>query len=402
MSKPLTAFAIAAIKPGAVRREIPDGQVQGLRIVVQPSGAMSWALRYRFHGKPAKLTIGPWPAIDLKSARALAQKAHVEIAEGGDPCAAKREKKAEAQLPQAVTVKAALADFIRLYAKGQTRSWQETERILGEFSKSWEGRPMASISRGDVHKVLDEIMARGAPIMANQAFAHFRAACTWAVSRGIIDASPCAGIAMPAKAQSRDRVLSDGELAAVWRAADALGFPYRDVIHLLILTGQRRSEVAGMCRQEIDMGAKLWTIPAARTKNGRRHELPLSGQAVAILESLPRFHGSDYVFGERPPSGFSKVKVRLDRALPADQPPWVIHDLRRSVASGLGALGVDLHVTERCLNHVSGSFAGIVGVYQRHDFAKEKRAAMDAWGRHVDALASGEGSNVIEIGARRG
>ena len=244
MSKPLTAFSIAAIKPGAVRREIPDGQVQGLRIVVQPSGAMSWALRYRFHGKTAKLTIGPWPAIGLKSARALAQKAHVEIAGGFDPCAVKQEKKAEARLPQAVTVEAALADFIRLYAKAQTRRWRETERILGEFSRSWEGRPMASITRGDVHKVLDGIMARGAPIMANLAFALLRGACAWMVSCGIIDASPCAGLSMPAKAQSRDRVLSDGELAAIWLAADGLEFPYRDVIHILILTGQRRSEVA--------------------------------------------------------------------------------------------------------------------------------------------------------------
>lgn len=400
MSKPLTAFSIAAIKPGAVRREIPDGQVQGLRIVVQPSGAMSWALRYRFHGKTAKLTIGPWPAIGLKSARALAQKAHVEIAGGFDPCAVKQEKKAEARLPQAVTVEAALADFIRLYAKAQTRRWRETERILGEFSRSWEGRPMASITRGDVHKVLDGIMARGAPIMANLAFALLRGACAWMVSCGIIDASPCAGLSMPAKAQSRDRVLSDGELAAIWLAADGLEFPYRDVIHILILTGQRRSEVAGMCWPEIDMAAKVWTIPAERTKNGRRHELPLSGRSIAILESLPRFHGTDYLFGERPPTAFSKIKAHLDRALPADQPPWVIYDLRRSVASGLGALGVDLHVTERCLNHVSGSFAGIVGVYQRYDFAKEKRAAMDAWGRHVEALASGTAGNVVEL--RRG
>ncbi len=141
MPKPLTAFAIAAIKPGAVRREIPDGQVQGLRIVVQPSGALSWALRYRFHGKPAKLTIGPWPAIDLKSARALAQKAHVEIASGVDPCAVKREKKAAARLPVAATVKAVLADFIRLYAKRQTR--RSPARWPGVWARNRRRRAMA-------------------------------------------------------------------------------------------------------------------------------------------------------------------------------------------------------------------------------------------------------------------
>jgi integrase len=165
------------------------------------------------------------------------------------------------------------------------------------------------------------------------------------------------------------------------------------MVQLLILTGQRRAEVAGMRWNEFDLNAGIWTIPPARSKNHRQHEVPLVPGAVEILRSLPRFEGSEFVLsaGNTPPSGFSRCKARLDRAIAKANggqpfPPWVVHDIRRSVASGMARLGINLPVVEKVLNHLSGSFGGIVGVYQRHSFEEEKRQALEAWARHVEAL----------------
>jgi integrase len=173
----------------------------------------------------------------------------------------------------------------------------------------------------------------------------------------------------------------------------------------LALTGQRRDEVARMRWTEVDLDKRLWTLPRERTKADRPHEVPLSNGALDILQAVPRVTGSPFVLttnnGASPVSGFSKAKRRLDALLPADMPPWRLHDLRRTAASGMARLGVNLPVIEKVLNHASGSFAGIVGVYQRHSFADEKRAALEAWGRHIDALVSGKPAKVVRLRERR-
>jgi integrase len=286
------------------------------------------------------------------------------------------------------------------------KDWRESERLLRKFVDAWGGRPLAEIKRADVHRVLDGIVSSGAPVGANRALARFRKMCSWAVSRELIEHNPCDGVDAPTVEKSRDRVLDSGELSLVWKASGVTGFPFGPIVRVLILTGQRRSEVSEMEWSEIDLDRALWTLPASRTKNGRPHTLPLSQQVLEILNALPCFSGSGFVFssGEKSPSGYSNAKERLDKAVAAlnggeSIPPWGFHDIRRSVASGMAAEGVNLPVIERCLNHVSGSFAGIVGVYQRHNFADEMRAAMDLWGRRVDRLAGGDSSrNIIEFG----
>jgi integrase len=258
--------------------------------------------------------------------------------------------------------------------------------------------------------VLDGIVARGAPVGANRAFAQLRKMFRWAVSRGIIERSPCDGIDRPSAEKSRDRVLVADELRLVWRAAADLGFPFGPIVKLLVLTGQRRSEVGGMEWRELDLERGVWTIPASRSKNKRQHILPLSPQALAIIKAVPRFAGSKFVFspGKAAPSGFSRAKTRADRLIAkmnGGEPlaPWILHDIRRSVASGLAELGINLPVIERLLNHISGSFAGVVGIYQRFNFADEMRAAMERWGRHVEALGTKEpGGNIVELAAARG
>jgi len=249
-----------------------------------------------------------------------------------------------------------------------------------------------------------------------------RKLCKWAVSREIIVHSPCEGVLARSMEAPRDRVLDDRELRLVWRAADTLGWPFDAIVRLLVLTGQRRGEVVGMAWTELDLEKKLWSLPALRTKNKRAHVLPLSLLAVDILSALPRIeNGGGLVFpagvvrrttrsqGPVPVSGFSVPKRRLDRALAElakaeGLPPfvqWGFHDLRRSCASGMAKLGVDLHVVERCLNHVSGTFGGIVSVYQKHKFEDGMRRAMDAWSAHVEWLVAGAmENNVLELRAR--
>ena len=197
--------------------------------------------------------------------------------------------------------------------------------------------------------------------------------------------------------------MSDAELAAVWLAADGLGTPYNAFVKLLILTGARRSEVAGMMWQEIDFDAKLWTLPAARAKNATEYQIPLSDSAVEILQALPRIADSDLVFtlsGRVPIRGFHNIKTRVDDLIPAC-PPWTLHDMRRTFASGCAKLGIAVHVVEAALNHRSGSIRGIAAGYNRYSYDAEKRAAMQIWARHVEAIMSSP-NNVIELTAARG
>jgi integrase len=394
MAKALTQLAIENTRPGPARREIPDGKERGLYLVVQPTGAMSWAFRYRIHGRPQKMTVGSYPTVGLAKARAEAARAKVSLADDDDPAAARRAARAakSATRSRDDSVEKVIADFVALYAKPNTRDWKGSQRLLQHFAEAWKGRPLAAIGKAEIHRVLDGIVARGAPVAANRAFAQLRKMFRWAVSRGLLDRSPCDGIDPPSAEKSRDRVLDTEELNFVWRAAGDLGFPFGPIVKLLVLTGQRRSEVGGMEWREIDLDRATWTIPAARSKNKRQHVLPLSPEAVEIIKALPRFSGSKFVFssGETAPSGYSRAKTRLDARIGESIAPWILHDIRRSVASGLAGLGVNLPVIERLLNHVSGSFAGIVGVYQKYNFAEEMRAAMERWGRHVEAIASGE------------
>jgi integrase len=200
--------------------------------------------------------------------------------------------------------------------------------------------------------------------------------------------------------------LADDELNAVWQGAEAIGWPFGQIIRMLVLTGQRRGEVAGMRWQELNFDAKTWTLPKERCKNGIEHVVPLSRPAIEILESLPRIAG-DLVFsynGRTVPDGFDRAKKRIDAFIAGRKgqpiPEWRLHDLRRTFASGCARLGIAIHVVERCLNHSSGTFRGIVSVYQKHDFADEKRVAMETWARHVESVVSGDaGGNVIELKA---
>ena len=430
MSNRLTAKTVENIRPGDARREVPDGEVRGMYLVIQPSGAKSYVLRYRHAGKPRKLTIGP-VEMGLGEARKLAASARVAIATGKDPAgektlgkAAVKEAAHEARRAKRDVVEAVVAEFVDKHIRRNNKpsTGREYERLLEkEITTPWRGRRLADISRRDVNMLLDDIVARGAPIGANRILAILRKFCKWAVSREIIEHSPVDGVLARSTETPRDRVLDDHELRLVWLAADSLGWPFNAIVRLLILTGARRSEVAGMAWAEVDLEKKLWSLPASRAKNKRAHSLPLSAAAIDILKSLPHIENPNGLIfpagftrqrtrGPVSVSGFSAPKVRLGRAIAnlaeADGSPplaqFGFHDLRRSAASGMAKLGVDLHVIERCLNHASGTFGGVLGIYQKHKFEDAMQRAMDAWGAHIERLVTGAArDNVVELASVR-
>lgn len=413
LAKALTVRAIETLRPSAERREKPDGLLSGLYLIVQPSGARSWAVRYRHHGRPRKLTLGSYPAIDLANARDLARRALVMVAEGRDPAEEKRKARHTADGRGRDLFENIAAQFIQRYAKANTResTWTETERLLKRDAiPLWRGKTAQEITRRDVIDLLDRVTDRGSPIMANCVLAAVRRLFGWCVERNIIETSPCVGVRPQTPERSRDRVLSDDELRLVWKACNDIGWPFGPLVKLLVLTGQRRDEVSKMRWPEVDLDANLWTIPRGRTKNDVAHGVPLSGQAIDVFATLPRVSGnSELVFtttGTTAVGGFSRAKARLDIAIAsmrsAEQPlpHWTLHDLRRTVASGMARLGINLPVIEKVLNHTSGTFAGIVGVYQRHSFADEKRSALEMWGRFVEELVT-EATPAIVLGLQR-
>ena len=459
MAKPLTAFSVKAAKPGTARREIRDAGCRGLYLVVQPAaGAKSWAFRYRFNGKPKKLTIGPvylgndepeTVALDcpctLAGARKLAGEADLQVARGIDPGVHKKREKREARQRAASaeqldrdTLEAVARLFIERHGQRNTRktTWLESARLLGlkpdpdddkklirtesggEVLSMWSGRTIHEITRRDVNELLDRIVSRGSPVTANRALAAIRKMFSWAVSKDIVKTSPCEGVTRPFEETARDRALTDDELRLVWRGAEAVGRPFHELVKLLILTLQRRDEVGEMRRSELRMQEHSWVIPKERVKNGQEHEVPLSAAAISIFQSLPQIGRSGFLFtttGEAPASGFSRVKRRLDfeilKLQKADAikrgenpdtvkplPHWTLHDLRRTGASGMAKLGIPMHVVEKILNHTSGSFGGVAGVYQRYNFADEKKNALDAWASHVESLVTGKRpANVISL-----
>ena len=260
--------------------------------------------------------------------------------------------------------------------------------FLLRFRPKHLDNPAADLDRAVVVRVLDKLAEDGKVAMAGRTAAYGAACYHWAMKRGSLAANPFHDLPL-APVAKRERVLSDSELRSIWGATSGPG-PFNGIVRMLILTGQRRAEVAAMTWRELTDDLLTWTIPSHRAKNGVAHVVALSAEAQAVLRAAPRLTGeADLVFASLRGAfnGFSKAKAALDEASGVKE--WRLHDIRRSFASGLQKLGVRLETTESVLNHISGSRAGIVGVYQRHTWADEKRTALHAWGAHVAAIVEG-------------
>jgi integrase len=235
--------------------------------------------------------------------------------------------------------------------------------------------------------------------MANQVLSGIRKFFNWSKERGWIIAAPTDAIKNPAKLSARDRILDTDEIKRIWNACDDLGWPFGSAFRLMLLTGQRRNEVAQMQWQHLNSETSIWTLPQQETKSNRQHEVPLSPLAKEIIDALPR--NCEYVFSttrKTPISGFSRSKKRLD--VLSDTEGWRLHDLRRTAASNMAEIGIAPHVIEKVLNHSTGQISGVAAVYNRHTYLREKTDALNAWARALEAIVEPSESNVITIGEK--
>jgi integrase len=403
----LTALTVANAKPPVRGRvEYWDAALPGFGLRVTDKGAKSWTVLFRARGQLRRMTLGKYPTLPLAAARDKAREVLREVEKGNDPAAAKaEERRREADLFQSV-----FEEFIDRHAKPNNRGWERQDRDLRrEFLPHWRNRSIGTIRRRDILELLDKIADRSSPRRANRYLALLKKLFAWCVERGYIEASPASGIKPPGKEISRDRVLSDDELRLIWQCCEKAGWPFGDLFRLLILTAQRLGEVSTMRRPDVDLTKATWTVPANIAKNGVANEVPLSPAAVAVLSGMPSLGGDGYLFpalngSGRPASGFSKAKARLDKAIEAElagaMPPWRLHDLRRSAASGMAQLGIAPHVIEKVLNHISGSLAGVAGIYNRFGYGPEKRHALDTWAAHVQRVIEPPSANVVPISGR--
>jgi integrase len=374
MKKHLTDAAVQRFKPpteGVL--EIFDLGYPGLALRIGHGGSKSFEQFYRVGNKLKRETLGRWPGTSLAAAREAWRQTRETLAKGEVP---RRESAPKTDLFEVV-----VEEWLR---RDQSTNKPSTyyfavRTVEHDLLPAWRGKRVDEIGKRDILELIDAINDRGAPVKAARVFTLVRRFFRWCGERDILSADPSAGMPKVASGKSRERVLSDDELVRVWNALEG---PLAPAIKLLILTGARREEIAQLRWSEID--GDVINLRGDRTKNGEAHIIPLSMPAREILANQPRIAGCDFVFtvsGTKPVSGWSRYKPTLDAA--SGTSDWVVHDLRRSVATGLQKLGVSLQTVEAILGHTAGSRGGIVGIYQRHNFADEKRAALEAWAEYL-------------------
>lgn len=400
VEKKLTDNILKSIQGKEGRFDLYDAQVRGLGVRVGTSGSKSWFVMTRVGGRMTRRTIGHYPRIGLKEARIRGAEELAKMARGEIEAPAKRQFFSE------VYGEWLQRDQCKNRTVSQVRSAMELH-VLPKLGQ----RRLDSIKKPDLLKLIDGIRDSGAEVQANRVLAFLRRFFNWCLERDYLDKTPTAGIVKPTKEVARDRVLSSDEIARIFNAAENLGYPFGPFVKLLVLTGQRRDEVAGMSWDEINLAEKVWVLPASRSKNGKAHTVHLSETALRALGSVPRIEGSGLVFpatrvrrkapdGTAPPlrpiSGFSVTKRRLDKV--SGVAGWTLHDLRRSFATHCTEkLGFSPVVVDKILNHQSGVVRGVAAVYQRGQYLEERRLTTEAWGRWVQEASYG--GDVIMLGA---
>ena len=450
----ITKRAVDAMQAGQRDSFLWDADLTGFGLKVSPAGGKTYIYQYRLarpgeakQTAPRRYTIGRHGALAPDQARELAHKLAAMVAIGTDPFELEAERRAAKDLAWNEAEQRAriesdlafdryallwLADYEHEKGRRPSSVRLATGIVSNHLTPAFKSKPMPHIDRADLQKVLDAIPPKQ-KALRRAIYAYASVLFGWAVKRGDIAANPLDAMGKPEAPKARERVLAYTELAKIWQAshADAVFGPF---YRLLILTGQRRAEVAGMEWGELDEAAAIWTIPADRAKNGVAHIVPLSASAVAELDAIAAARAAAAkkednaddkadkadddgkwlkagpvltTNGKTAISGFSKAKLALDAAIAKASnkvplPNWRIHDIRRTVATGFQRLGIRFEVTEAVLNHVSGARSGVAGIYQRHDWKDEKRAALDVWARHVASIITpAEQDNVVPLKSRQ-
>ena len=418
----LTDAKVRALKPATGRRyDVQDDLVTGLIVCVTPSGHKSFMLKQRFPGSPysTRRAIGEAGTLTVEQARETARQWKSWLAGGIDPADEVAERKRRVADEQAQTFAVVAEKYIERQLQGRRQGERSAREIRKELVPAWGERQVTAITRGDVIRLLDTIRdrvdesARAEGRRATHAYAHIiyshcRALFNFAVMRYDLPSSPCDRLKpkdLIGPKKPRERVLSDAELRALWRAAERMDFPNGPMFRLLLLTGVRKSECSDARWREFDLKANTWTVPAARFKSDSEHVVPLTPDVLTLLADLPRFQRGDHLFstcfGEKPLNGFSKAKARLDRLMQeelggAELQPFVIHDIRRTVRTRLSALCPE-RVAEAVIGHGK---RGLLRVYDQHSYADEVRAALELWQLKLLAIVSPPPTdNVVPIRA---
>jgi len=408
----LTALAVANARPGRTRREIHDRGCPGLYLVVQPSGHRSWACRYRFKGLSRKLTLGPAlvgeeiepasePQLDtplsLLSARVLALQALRQARSGVDPAALKRQKREAERAAEADTLQAIAEEFLR--REGATmRTLDQRKADLELLYKPLGALPIDQIRRGQFTRVFDHIADTRGLVRADRVLSATKRLLGWHAERSeYISVLGRGGRRTSITERARSRVLNDEELGRVWKAAEPDAGPFGGYVRFVLLTAARRSEAGAMKRGEL-LDPATWLISGSRYKNGRDTLIPLSAAAQTIVAAQPG--RGEYVFsftGKNPLSNFAKAKRAFDAACGVFD--WHIHDLRRTSRTLLSRAGVAPDIAEQCLGH---ALTGVRGVYDRHSFEAEKRAAFETLAALIGRIVHPSEVAVADLAIERG
>ncbi len=418
-----------------------DSELRGFGLKVTPSGSKIYIYQYRI-ARPGeaerttmkRFTIGKHGNLTPDQARKRARELAVMVEQGIDPRQheldtfaaadeARRQADEQSRRDTDLAFENVVTQWLAEYEIGRRpRSYEQARLVINKhLMPRLRGIPLPDITRPTIQSIIDGIPARQ-QALRRTVYAYASIFFGWALRHGDIAENPLANMAKPKAVKPRDRVLSDDELKSIWKAAGALRQPLGAFYRTLLLTGQRREEVAGMDWSELDRSTATWIIPAGRTKNGVANIVPLSALVLDEIDQLslaaqvkaeaqqpdaqcwPKSGPVITIRGHTALSSFSKAKIALDAELAKlseDAPapsPWRVHDLRRTLATGLQRLGVRFEVTEAVLNHVSGAKGGVAGIYQKHDWKEEKRAALNAWAKHVaDLLEPDEQGNVVSI-----
>ena len=400
--------------PKGQRKELFDSGADGLSLRITDRGTKTWNICYHFPNaqgarKHYRLTLGYWPTLGVAQAREEARRVKSDVKSGVDPkatrAATQAAAKAEAQAEARKNFRAIAENYIALEVPGLRRGSEIAAIIRRELLPKWGHRQAADLERSDLTAITDRLKKEEKPMAARRVHETAMRVFNWALDRGDIEGSPFAGMKAPAKKVARDRALKEHEIKALWPVWIEMRYPFGPIQQLLLLLGQRRSEVAEMQWSEVDFDKREWTIPASRSKSGREHIVPLPAGAVEILEALPHFAEGDCIFtttgGRRPVSGFSKAKRRTDQLLGEQDAlieGWRVHDLRRTCRTGMARLGVPEVVSERVLNHLP---QGLGKIYNVHEYLDEKRAALARWAQEIQNLIEPAPANVVKLKGRR-
>ena len=411
---------LKAIKPVPTGKRVIiwDAAVPGFGIRIsekstaQNIGAFVLVSRFPGGRHPVARRIGDYPATSLADARTKARAWREDLTKGIDPAVKEEERRRAEQARRDDTFAAAFDQFAQRHL-ALLRTGKAVEQTIRRIvTPKWGDWPLSDVRRRHVIDLIDEI-ASETPIAANRVLAYLKTFFRWCVDRDKLETSPAESVKRPARETRRDRVLTDEEIRAIWKASGEMG-PFGRAFRFMLATGQRRTEVGSITWREIDKARALWTLPRERAKADRSHEVPLSSLALSILEECPKLAGCGFVFstgragkareGEEktacPLGGWSKAKARLDaRILEAarnrankigDEVPkqiveWHLHDLRRTAATHMAKLGVDRIVIAKVLNHADRE---ITGVYDRFAYSEQKRRALDALGVELTRITA--------------